>query len=345
MSEGEISTLREVAAQAGVSRATASMALRGDVRIAVETRKRVKAAAEVVGYRADPVLAALSTRRWNRRNAANLAVCVDDEWLTRQSRRRPSWMEDCLDGMKETATQYGYTLTIVKWRRELMTWKDPDRVLQGRGVSGVLVLPFKRDGTKQLSLLNWDSYSVVEVGRVLSPFSWHRAGTDAFASMNLVCEKMLQMHISRVGLVQPLQAEERLRFESLGALAKEWYLSLDRKGLAMVNPCMPAVLDKESFLEWYFQEHPQVIVTATSGVLTWLSEAEVRVPDEVGVVLLNRDFSPHVNAAGVSQHLDEVGRAAIELMHGLVLRGQRGNVERRRELLIYPDWIDGDTLI
>jgi DNA-binding LacI/PurR family transcriptional regulator len=56
-------TLEHVARAAGVSRATASRALTGGGPVSTETQRQVRAAAETLGYVADPVARALVSGR------------------------------------------------------------------------------------------------------------------------------------------------------------------------------------------------------------------------------------------------------------------------------------------
>ncbi|WP_043584696.1 LacI family DNA-binding transcriptional regulator [Geminisphaera colitermitum] len=348
-------TLTDVAARAGLSRATASMALRDDARIAPATRERVRQAAAALHYQPDPVLAALSSRRWHRRASANLAVLIDERWEPAASTSPPasSWLTACLDGMRTASLRFGYVLSELRLIRDLAAWRHPDRVLAGRGMRGLIVLPFHDEAPPGMPDLDWSRYSVVAVGNPLPGQGWHRVGTDAFAAMGLVCDRLRERGIRRIGLVQNIGTERRLRYEWLGALAKEWHLppSPPLPGnrarvprLQIIPPHLPATLDERRFLAWFRRERPEVVVTNDSCVITWLRKAGVRVPEDAGVVLLSRDFSPQTNAAGISQHLDEVGHAAIELMHGLILRGERGTPAVRREMLVHPHWTEGATL-
>ena len=57
-------TTYDIAKASGVSQSTVSRALRGDERIRSEVRAKVVKMAEELGYRRDPVLSALSLKRW-----------------------------------------------------------------------------------------------------------------------------------------------------------------------------------------------------------------------------------------------------------------------------------------
>lgn len=332
-------TLADVASRAGVSRAAASMGLRGSPEISLATQKRLRDAAAELNYRPDPVLAALVARRSQRRASANLGVIIDERW---GDTKTSGWLRACLDGMRAAAVRFGYVLVELKLERDLTAWKTPDRVLAGRGVSGLIVLPFDGDKPPGMPLLDWSRYSMVAVGNPPFKEGWHRAGTDAFAAMNLVCEQLRLRGVRKVGLVQNMETERRLRFEWLGALAKEWHMP--KAWFEAVRPCLPDVLDERGFAAWFRRERPEVVVSNDARVIEWLASIRVRVPGEAGVVLLNRDFSTEPEATGISQHLDEVGHAAVELMHGLMLRGERGTPAVRREVLVLPHWSEGTTL-
>lgn len=60
-------TLRDVGEAAGVHFTTAGLALRGDPRLDPETAARIIAVAQRLGYRADPLLSALSRFRHGTR--------------------------------------------------------------------------------------------------------------------------------------------------------------------------------------------------------------------------------------------------------------------------------------
>lgn len=336
-------TLSDVARQAGVSRAAASMGLRGSTEISATTRQRIKAAAAELGYRPDPMLAALVARRSRRRTPANLAVVVDDRW--RNGLAVPGaieeWLNVLLTGIRMAAERYGYSVSEILLERELHGWRHPDRVLAARGVRGLLVPPF-REETTTLPELDWSRYAVVAIGNPAHAERWHRAGTDAFAAMHLVCEQLKARGVRRVGLAQQLHTEKRLRCEWLGALSKEWNLPVP--GLEFVVPHLPALLDKNEFTKWFLRERPEVVITHRDVVIDWFGEVGTRVPEDVGVVLLNRDFSTRTDVTGIIQHLDQVGECSVELMHGLILRGETGMPAVSREMLVCPNWTEGATL-
>jgi LacI family transcriptional regulator len=331
--------MNDIAQRAGVTKGTVSLALRGDIRISATTRQRIEKIAKELGYRPDPLLAALSARRRQRRAVSNLGILIDDQWGA--VAMRPKWLKNCMEGLASAARHLGYAICEFRLSADLAGHSNPDRILAGRGIRSVVVCPFFGQ-RPPLPRLDWSLYSIVTIGNLLPEMGWHRVGTDAFAAMSLVCEKLRERGVTRIGLAQYLDTECRLRYEWLGSLLKEWHLGADF--FRMVPPLLYPEPDARSFLAWLRREKPEVVVSNNEQILDWLKAAGVEVPGETGVVLLNRDSSKRAGITGISQHLDEVGAAAVELIHSLTLRGQRGASHVRRETLILPHWEDGATL-
>lgn len=332
-------TMQDIATAAGVSKATVSLALRGDARIPAATRQRIELVATQAGYQPDPMLAALSARRGQQRATANLAILIDARWG--KAAERPRWMKNALLGISTSAEQLGYASCEFRLQTDLAAHRNPDRVLASRGIRGLILLPFYGE-RPELPAIDWSLYSVVTMGNLMPEMGWHRVGTDAFIAMNLVCEKLREHGFRRIGLAQYLDTECRLRYEWLGSLLKELHLHPDL--LQNVPPLLYARPDPAAFIDWYRSERPEVIVSNNEQVLDWLEQAGIRVPQDVSVTLLNRDSARRTDVAGITQHLADAGSATMELLHGLILRGQKGSPKVRREVLIIPDWESGATL-
>lgn len=103
-------TMMDVASRAGVSQATVSLVLNGSrgARLSTSTRKKVKRAAEELGYKL--------VRRTQRRAPVNQSMIgfVADEVTT------DPWMALAFDGAREKALEYGITVSLAATRG------DPD---------------------------------------------------------------------------------------------------------------------------------------------------------------------------------------------------------------------------
>jgi LacI family transcriptional regulator len=123
---GRRTTLADVAARAGVSRATASRALRGDRRISERTSAGVHDAAESLGY-----VPNLTARHLRSRRTHSLGLLLSD-------------MADpdhgaVGAGFEQVAAGTGYTVLIVAARKKLADERRALKVFQERGTDGVCI--------------------------------------------------------------------------------------------------------------------------------------------------------------------------------------------------------------
>ena len=338
------STLLDLAKRAGVAKSTASMALRGDVRIRAETRLRVEQAARELNYQPDPVLSALSMRRHHdapRSVFANLAVLVDDRWYE-PNKERPAetiWCERVIEGIKAGCKRMGYEVSAFRIRRDLMSHKNPDRLFANRGIRGIILTTFQKG---DLAVpLDLNRYSVIRAGNYPDR-QFHRAGMDAFAAADLACGKLREVGYRRIGLAHGLETELRTGCGWLGCFAKE--MVLQRQNMRFLPPFLPKGYPGKDFLAWVNKHRPEAIITNDMPFYRAIIEMGLRVPEDVGVAFLNQDFCDLPDAAGIAQHLDLMGEAAVEQLHLLLLKGERGLTSQPHETLIYPSWVDGKTI-
>ncbi len=340
---GTLPTLDDIAERVGVSRATVSMGLRDNTEISAATRQRIKTAARELGYRPDPMLSALSARRRHGRVRANLALLVDDCWRDKQANPEGTdWLDEIVRGMRAGAERHGYTLTELLINKHLRAWRHPDRVLTARGMAGLFLLPLNAPDAK-LPELDWSHYSVVAVGVPPGTARWHRAGADAYGTMHMICEHLRARGVRRVGLARQLDTITRMRGEWLGALSKEWFLP--DQAMEIVLPYLPPEMNQKSFTEWFLREKPEVVVTYERKVVEWIETTGARVPEDAGMVMLSSGRHMPGGETGIVQDIDQVGEGAVDLMHGLILRGEKGAPSTAgRELLVSARWVEGATL-
>lgn len=126
--------MRDIANKAGCHYSTVSLALRNHPRIAAETRERVQRAAAELGYRPDPMLAALNAYRVMKQPPRQSGVLA---WLTNYP-TRDFWRDvscECIyhQGAQRRAEARGYRL------EHLAVDLLADMI--HRNEKGVLVLP------------------------------------------------------------------------------------------------------------------------------------------------------------------------------------------------------------
>lgn len=132
-------TIKDIARAAGVSHTTVSRALRDSEEISPETRARIRAIAESLGYRPNPVARALQGRR-----TQTIGVVV--------TRLSDPFHTEVVQGIERVAQAHGYGLLLS------LSHEDPEKeraiveMLAAKQVDGIIVAA-SRLGSRYLPLL------------------------------------------------------------------------------------------------------------------------------------------------------------------------------------------------
>lgn len=116
MSKGKV-TMRDIAAELGITAAAVSMALRQDPRISAATRERVRAVAERLGYRPDPLVSVLMAQRRGKGGALGQRGTLGLVSLWPDP--RSAWQSDPFylpyrEGVSERAASLGLNASFLK---------------------------------------------------------------------------------------------------------------------------------------------------------------------------------------------------------------------------------------
>jgi LacI family transcriptional regulator len=136
-------TLKEVAAAVGISVSSAARGLKGRSDISASTRARIQQVVERLGYRPDPMLAALSAYRQSQKpkhfqgTLAFLTTRHDEKMYLNSS--ICSIEGDLLRGTRQRAESLGYRLDYFNMGKTKRSHQQIWKVLQSRGIRGVLL--------------------------------------------------------------------------------------------------------------------------------------------------------------------------------------------------------------
>lgn len=329
-------TLADIGRQVGISAAAASMALRNSPRISSSTKERVRKMAKKLGYVPDPMLSALVARRQdqNKGAKANVAVLFDSSWNEEGS----FWFKPIFDGLHSESARLGYNLEILSIQKEILSLSSPDRMLQSRGILGLIILPIR---LPHLSLkLDWSRYSIICMSRWMEAGHFHHFISNPPNSMATLCARLYERGYRRLGIAHHRTFEKRAHYEWIGSLYKE---SLAQPKLKMVPPYLPEQLDEKSFHAWMRRYRPDGIVSAAVPyIMDYLRSGGWKVPDDVGVAALTINAGMD-HFSGILQQTDLIAHSAMQYLHSLILSNETGLPDLPREIRITFPWHEGNT--
>ncbi len=97
------------------------------------------------------------------------------------------------------------------------------------------------------------------------------------------------------------------------------------------------------FRTWLRKARPDVILTLHSFVRELVNDAGLRIPENVGLIQLERRAS-HADWAGMDQHNDQTGAAAVDMLLGMLHHQEFGVPSFVKATLIGASWVAGNTV-
>jgi len=335
-------TVRRIAERLGVSHTTVSRSLRNDPRISASMRQTVRQAADEMGYRPDPMLAALSNyRRRNPEQTVKASLAWVNCWPEPGRLRTFKEFDLYWKGAVAEARRHGYRLDEFNCPGEI----PPNRLMQilrARGVRGILLPPGWAGGAPKWGALDWNDFAVVRFGYSLVIPPTHLVAADQMSNGMLAYEKMRAHGCRRIGMVMFKTQGTRLVRFAAGYL----YAQLDMGSKRLLPPLSLEEVDSEAdqraLAAWLKRVGPDAILTDIPQLGNMLKRAGVRVPKDVGLASLSV-LDGNVDA-GIYQNSDEVGAAAVQLVISLIQSNQFGIPAIPREVLVPGRWVNGRSL-
>jgi DNA-binding LacI/PurR family transcriptional regulator len=272
-------TLKQVAARAGVSVTTVSLVLNdAPASIGNATRKRVLAVAGELGYVPSAAARSLAS---GRTHTVGLIICHAEHLIV------DAFIPQTLFGMNQVAREHGFRV-LVEAVEDVTRPDAYHELVRAKQIDGLIVLNPRRDDLRLPQLVN-DDYPLVTLGTIpgCDPVRVH---TDNHGLAQRATEHLLALGHRRVGHVTfapsaYLATDERLRgfraaLTAAGLESDDRDVGVGAFSAASGAAAARALLDARPDLTALFCGNDTVAI----GVLHALAERGLRVPDDVALV-------------------------------------------------------------
>lgn len=335
MAASDTITMQHVADAVGLSRSAVSLALRNHPSIPPATRDRVAEAAARLGYRPNPLVAALMSQHLRlrpRRRRPTLAYVTshpkDDPW-----RHYPGFVQ-MHDGVVRRATELGYRVEEFALARLQSNPARLIEILRARGINGIFLAPLP--GSRRTLDLDIAGFVTVGLGLSVSAPVIRRVTADIFQVGRLAAQRCADLGYRRIGFAASAEMSSRLEHRMFAGYRQ----GLWDRGLAETVPPLlaPPTGAFSTFLPaWCRSAKPDAVLFGTfdAGCLR-------AVPPEIGCVNLNVDH-PRSDTTGVYQNLPRIGAMAAEQLHTALQQNAAGPLDQPQTYLLDGTWVDGTT--
>ena len=336
-------TLRDIAAQAGVSVASVSMALRSCGTISNARAESLRKLAESMGYRPNPLLASLAAKKFRTgKSVLGTPVAILNFPISAKGEDSQSLITDMYIGdLKKESYQRGYSASVFSYPFEGGI-RQLERVLYHRMVQGI-ILHGSVDQSGVLDEFDWSHYAVVQCARFHISPQFHTARSNIFQSVKLAFEKILALGYRRIGLAIarhdiPLE-DDQARHGAAVAVSTSSLPPSQRLPIFLGS-----INDREAFKEWVRATKPDAVLGFSLRFYWLLHEMGFSIPEEIGFASLHLPNKRTKDFSGLLQNNTAIARQSVVLLDQLVREQQRGIPDLAMHTLIPSTWVDGVTL-
>ncbi len=335
-------SLADIAKEAGLSRNGVSLALRSDASIPETTRRRVRAIADRLGYVADPAVSAVMAG--HRKGGGDIYrgtfALVNGNADPQAFERHPT-IPLYVEGARRRAAELGYRMDEFHLHEPGQNGRRLRRILRTRGICGILLVGLmKRNRVPEAFSPLWEDFPCVVTGVRTREPALNFACVDHYILTLRAVEKAIKLGCRRPGLVlDPV----------IDGLVDGRFSAGFRAGQAMLpvsDQVEPLFEGKDSrsaaarFAKWLKRGCPDVLLILYNHPLHWLRQQGWEVPADIALIQLEWR-SGRAEIAGMNQHNDRTGAAAVEMLAEMVRRGESGIPDPLRATLIDPTWEEG----
>ena len=337
--------MQDVAQAAGVSKNSVSLALRNSPEIPSKTRRRIALLAKKMGYRKNPTVAHLMAQlRKDAGGGYKATLALINAHHDREAFIKHPTIPSYVEGCRRRAALSGYSLDEFWLHEEGLDGVKLNRILRSRNIRGVIIAGLMNDNhLPERFLTTWKKYPSVVTGVRTRDPALPFACTDHHILAMHAVENALRLGYRRPGLVLDSTIDRLVEFRFTSGYLTSLGQIPESNRVKPFHNVTEARHDQSLFKCWYAAERPDVILTLYHEVRRWLGGMDLKVPEDIGLIQL--EWRPdHRHWAGMCQHNDIVGEAAVEMLISMIHHDETSITQFPRATMIGSSWVDGATV-
>jgi len=347
-------TQADIAKKAGVHSTTVSLALRNHPSLPIETRQRIQALAESIGYRPDPNLRSLMAYRRSmaggKKHVSTLAYVTN--WHSKFGWKPWPAHAQFYEGACRRAPQMGYQLEHFWLGEPGLGDQRLSDILIARGISGAIIASFWPGFDRPLQL-DWSRLGAVKIDFSPRDPKLHNITNDQSAIVRLAMHHAREAGYRRIGFVLPKKFDEFVNLAwSAGFLADQQKSELsDRVPIlsyatpldSSTEPYSGDLVPRRVLEDWLKKHKPEVLISWGPFLLPRLLELGYSIPGDFAYVdVFLEDLTG--STAGVRQNCQRVGECAVEVIADQIEHNYLGIPQVSMTTLVEGTWVDGATM-
>ncbi|MBK1876465.1 LacI family DNA-binding transcriptional regulator [Pelagicoccus mobilis] len=331
-------TIRDIAAEVGLHFTTVARALKDSDLVRPDTVKRVREAADKLGYQADPFVSAFCSyrsRHLKKGYRGNISWINGFDSPDYYETTATGFGKECYEGAKARCEELGFKLVTFWYGEPGMSAKRASQIIHSRGEAGLIVAPMPHSIDKLD--MRWDSFCSVRIGYSIPDVPLTNVVADQFGNMNLLCDNLEELGFPRIGFATREWIDLRVEHKWSGAYQiRQLTGDSDRYQPMFIGKTED---DYPEFEKWIRRHRPSVlIVGGSTPYANYLERMGMKVPQDIQVVSVSLEASEIAHRAGVDQEARVVGSIAVDQVYGIIGRSHVGIESVPKTIMTAGTW-------
>ncbi len=334
-------TLRDISRKTGFALSTVSLAMRNDPEIPPATRKLIQDAAEEIGYRKNPLVAANMSYVRSRKRVEDFSTIALISG--RPISHEVPTLRGYFEGVKARAEELGYKIEEHVTEDYAKRPRRLNQVLRTRNIHGLVVFGQRLQDSDSIGI-DWDKFAPATVGYNPLITNLHHSAEHLYQDIWHALEKIAELGYRKIGLVLPRQLSERTKHVTAAGYLS--YASLHRPKIQSCPVCFVEGFKhneevSSQILSWRAACKPDAIICSGNQATSALVSAGIRIPEEVGLANLDCGDQTRMETNGIIQQWETIGAKAVDIVVGQLNRNERGLFSQPNSILTPGVWKEG----
>lgn len=333
-----MTSMRQIAEEAGVTPMTVSRALRPGQSVDPATRQRILEIAAARGYALDPRVSRLMTQM---RTGAGPRYLETLAWIWPDAvpavTGRNTYLRRLYSGAAQRAAQIGYQLDEFWLATPGLPRRRFVEILVSRGIRGLVFAPFINVSRARLNF-SFQGFACAAVGEALWRPRLHHTRFDHYLGMRQAIHVLKNQGYRHIAFAIDALTNSRahLAFEAC-FLAHHPAGSREARQL-----CFTDAHDQRQFRRWLLARRPDVLIGPADYFVEEIQQAGLRVPEQIAFASLNVT-SVESPCSGINQQEELIAGNAVDLVVEQLQHGVRGPPATSKVVITEGSWHWGTT--
>jgi LacI family transcriptional regulator len=217
--------------------------------------------------------------------------------------------------------------------------KALSRILKARGIRAVLI--YGENSEVRDWSLDWKNFAAVTFSGSMREHFVHNVMSSSYQDVYDAVARLAERGYKKPGYFISKQDFDHWQIGFRAAMNLIGRKS--SRALCIRDKSMSEKTVREKFIAWYEKYQPDLVVSSYAQGYAVLKKCGVKIPEDTGYFSL--DAQPHLNSeSGLVQLRDVAYKAAVDLLHGMILRHEYGPPRHPICMEIPSEWNEGKTL-